>query len=122
MTTVPLQQQQGLTDTEYMGEASPAYELVTPSSIGSSCAADMMEGGVDEVISLEGPHDRLLGDTEENWCRAVAGGTGISVIGVLFSKQLDSSKLQLAIDVVQVETHLLLQFSDAKVLWEFLCH
>jgi hypothetical protein len=102
MTAVALQQQQeGLTDTEYMGEASPAYELVTPSSIGSSCAADMMEGGVDEVISLEGPHDRLLGDTEENWCRAVAGGTGISVIGVLFSKQLDSSKLQLAIDVVQ---------------------
>jgi hypothetical protein len=40
----------------------------------------------------------------------------------LFSKQLDSSKLQLAIDVVQVETHLLLQFSDAKVLWDFLCH
>jgi hypothetical protein len=69
MTAVALQhQQEGLTDTEYMGGACPAYELVTPSSIGSSSAADKMEGGVDEVISLEGPHDWLLGDTEENWC------------------------------------------------------
>ncbi|KAG0559021.1 hypothetical protein KC19_10G072200 [Ceratodon purpureus] len=57
----------------------------------------------DEEISLEGPYDRLLGDTEHNWCRAVSVGTGITVLGFLFTNPLNVSDLQTAIDVVQVQ-------------------
>lgn len=59
----------------------------------------------DEEIFLEGPYDRLLGDTEHNWCRAVSVGTGITVLGFLFRRPLNLSDLQTAIDVVQVSAH-----------------
>jgi hypothetical protein len=55
-----------------------------------------------EEICLEGPYDRLLGDTEHNWCRAVSVGTGITVLGFLFRSPLNLPDLQTAIDVVQV--------------------
>lgn len=56
----------------------------------------------DEEVSLEGPFDRLLGDTEHNWCRAVSVGTGITVLGFLFKTPLSLLNLQIAIDVVQI--------------------
>ena len=59
----------------------------------------------DEEVALEGPYDRLLGDTEHNWCRAVSVGTGITVLGFLFRRSLNVSDLQTAVDVVQVSSH-----------------
>lgn len=56
-----------------------------------------------EEICLEGPYDRLLGDTEHNWCRAVSVGTGITVLGFLFRSPLNLPDLQTAIDVVQLQ-------------------
>ncbi|XP_024396690.1 uncharacterized protein [Physcomitrium patens] len=57
----------------------------------------------DEEVSLKGPYDRLLGDTEHNWCRAVSVGTGITVLGFLFRRLLNPLTLQAAIDIVQIQ-------------------
>ncbi|KAL3699074.1 hypothetical protein R1sor_017096 [Riccia sorocarpa] len=46
-------------------------------------------------------HTRTLGDTELNWCRAVESGTGITVLALLFSRRLETSALQPAVDAVQ---------------------
>ncbi|KAL2652045.1 hypothetical protein R1flu_020173 [Riccia fluitans] len=48
-------------------------------------------------------HSRILGDTEHNWCRAVGSGTGITVLAMLFSRPLEISALQLAVDAVQLQ-------------------
>ncbi|KAG6545269.1 hypothetical protein Mapa_013382 [Marchantia paleacea] len=56
---------------------------------------------VDKAV-LEGLHSRTLGDTEHNWCRAVGSGTGITVLAVLFSRPVEISALQLAVDALQI--------------------
>eukprot|EP00249_Psilotum_nudum_P006120 c19472_g1_i1 orf=368-1960(-) len=50
---------------------------------------------------LASPHSRLAGGTEYSWCRAVSGGTGITVLALLFSKPLDTAILQQVMDRVQ---------------------
>jgi len=77
------------------------YEPVFNGSLSSKSQED-------EEVSLEGPYDRLLGDTEHNWCRAVSVGTGITVLGFLFKRPLSLPNLQTAIDVVQVGAHFLI--------------
>lgn len=69
-----------------------------------------LESQEDKEVILEGPFDRLLGDTEHNWCRAVSVGTGITVLGFLFRRPLSPSNLQTAVDVVQVGEHYLVLF------------
>jgi hypothetical protein len=97
-----LHPEEGFPDTQYTNGACSASYKIAPTTIEGS-TPDPTKGAREEgILSLEGPYDRLLGDTEENWCRAIAGGTGITVLGVLFSQQLDPSLLQLAVDVVQV--------------------
>jgi hypothetical protein len=97
-----LHPEEGFPDTQYTNGACSASYKIAPTTIEGS-TPDPTKGAREEgILSLEGPYDRLLGDTEENWCRAIAGGTGITVLGVLFSQQLDPSLLQLAVDVVQL--------------------
>ncbi|KAJ7551000.1 hypothetical protein O6H91_07G129100 [Diphasiastrum complanatum] len=50
---------------------------------------------------------RAMGTSESNWCRAVKGGTGITVIGLLFAKQLDSALVEAAIESLLAEHPLL---------------
>lgn len=45
--------------------------------------------------------NRPLGNTEKNWSAAVAGGTGNTVIGVLFREVMDTEKLQRSVQFVQ---------------------
>lgn len=75
-----------------------AYEPVVTDSLS-------LKNQEDEEVPLEGPYDRLLGDTEHNWCRAVSVGTGITVLGFLFRRPISLPNLQTAIDVVQVGAH-----------------
>ncbi|BBM99575.1 hypothetical protein MPTK1_1g22120 [Marchantia polymorpha subsp. ruderalis] len=56
---------------------------------------------VDKAV-LEGLHSRTMGDTEHNWCRAVGSGTGITVLAVLFSRPVEVSALQRAVDSLQI--------------------
>lgn len=44
---------------------------------------------------------RPVGNTEFSWCKAIPGGTGITVLGLLFSKPLDIPFLQTALRNLQ---------------------
>lgn len=92
MTVEILKPEEGFLDKQQ--DACQDYEQTSNGSSSSDCK--------EEEVCLEGPYDRMLGDTEHNWCRAVGGGTGITVLGFLFSRPLDLPSLQTAIDVVQV--------------------
>ncbi|CAI5487461.1 unnamed protein product [Closterium sp. Naga37s-1] len=48
-----------------------------------------------------GDYSRPLGNTEENWLRAVNGGTGNTVVGVLVSMEVTREALQNAVNSVQ---------------------
>eukprot|EP00897_Mesotaenium_endlicherianum_P000212 jgi/Mesen1/10191/ME000076S09695 len=58
-------------------------------------------GGPALEDQLMGPYSRYLGNTEQNWCRAVDGGTGNTVIGLLFKANIDGGVLQRAVDAIQ---------------------
>lgn len=97
----------------------PDYEPV----VNGSLSAKSQE---DEEVSLEGPYDRLLGDTEQNWCRAVSVGTGITVLGFLFRRPLSLHNFQTAIDIVQVSAHFLgyensIYYVDTRTCVCFVC-
>ncbi|KAI4300499.1 hypothetical protein L6164_033870 [Bauhinia variegata] len=44
---------------------------------------------------------RTGGGTEQNWCRAVPGGTGVAVLALLISKSPDIARLQIALHKLQ---------------------
>ncbi|KZV46608.1 hypothetical protein F511_39218 [Dorcoceras hygrometricum] len=48
------------------------------------------------------PKTRPVGDTELSWCKAVPGGTGITVLALLLSKPPDISFLQNALRKLQI--------------------
>ncbi|KVI03552.1 uncharacterized protein LOC112513120 [Cynara cardunculus var. scolymus] len=55
-------------------------------------------------MSADSPSDavsRPVGGTEYSWCRAVPGGTGVSVLALLFSKSPNLSHLQTCIHKLQ---------------------
>ncbi|KAL8258692.1 hypothetical protein R6Q59_026645 [Mikania micrantha] len=55
-------------------------------------------------MSDQSPADytsRPVGGTEYSWCKAVPGGTGVCILGFLFSKPLDTSLLQTCIHKLQ---------------------
>ncbi|KAK9069181.1 hypothetical protein SSX86_013297 [Deinandra increscens subsp. villosa] len=55
-------------------------------------------------MSAQSPADtpsRLVGGTEYSWCRAVPGGTGITVLALLFSKPPNLSHLQSCLHKLQ---------------------
>ncbi|MFS7903665.1 putative chloramphenicol acetyltransferase-like domain superfamily [Helianthus anomalus] len=55
-------------------------------------------------MSVPSPADttsRPVGGTEYSWCKAVPGGTGVSILAFLFSKQPDISHLQSCIHKLQ---------------------
>ncbi|KAK9057667.1 hypothetical protein SSX86_022503 [Deinandra increscens subsp. villosa] len=55
-------------------------------------------------MSIQSPPDPLsrpVGGTEYSWCKAVPGGTGISILAFLFSKPPDTSLLQSSIHKLQ---------------------
>ncbi|MBA0767806.1 hypothetical protein Gotri_016662 [Gossypium trilobum] len=47
------------------------------------------------------PNSRVVGGTENSWCRAVLGGTGIAVLAILISKNPDLSRLRSALHKLQ---------------------
>ncbi|CAH9071637.1 unnamed protein product [Cuscuta epithymum] len=49
------------------------------------------------------PKIRPLGCTERNWCRAVPGGTGITVVALLLSELVDIPLLQSALRKLQID-------------------
>ncbi|XP_047308275.1 uncharacterized protein LOC124911800 [Impatiens glandulifera] len=51
---------------------------------------------------------RLVGGTEYSWCRAVPGGTGITVLGIVLADQSDISHFRNAIHKLQI-THPILR-------------
>lgn len=75
------------------GEEDLSDTAAMASSLGEESALDALLGN--------SPHSRMVGGTEFSWCRAVAGGTGITILGLLFSRILDVSCLQQAIDNLQ---------------------
>lgn len=48
------------------------------------------------------PKSRPVGGTEYSWCRAVPGGTGITVLALLFSKSVDIPLLENALRKLQI--------------------
>lgn len=52
---------------------------------------------------ISSAHSRLAGGTEYTWCRTVAGGSGISVLALLFSNLPDPDALQQAIHKLQID-------------------
>ncbi|KAJ7299839.1 hypothetical protein O6H91_Y139700 [Diphasiastrum complanatum] len=72
---------------------APAPAINCHCSVDPTTAEDALNNGP--------PHSRLMGATEQNWCRAVAGGTGVTVLGLLFSRLLQPSDVQHAIYTVQ---------------------
>ena len=106
MTVETLKPEEGFLDKQQ--DACQGYEQTSNGSSSSDCK--------EEEVCLEGPYDRMLGDTEHNWCRAVGGGTGITVLGFLFSRPLDLSSLQTAIDVVQVSAPYIWWFPTGGVV------
>ncbi|KAE8666311.1 hypothetical protein F3Y22_tig00112503pilonHSYRG00328 [Hibiscus syriacus] len=51
--------------------------------------------------SLDAPTGRAVGGTENSWCRAVPGGTGIAVLAILTSRTPDVSRLRNALHKLQ---------------------
>jgi hypothetical protein len=69
-----LHPEEGFSDTQYTNGACSASYKITPTTIESS-TTDTTKGAREEgILSLEGPYDRLLGDTKENWCHVITGG------------------------------------------------
>ncbi|KAA8518562.1 hypothetical protein F0562_016036 [Nyssa sinensis] len=62
---------------------------------------------LDPQQSVE-PNGRLVGGTEYSWCKAVPGGTGITVLALLLSKPSDLSFLNNALHKLQ-NTHPILR-------------
>ncbi|XP_076887762.1 uncharacterized protein LOC143538004 [Bidens hawaiensis] len=65
---------------------------------------------------------RPVGGTEYSWCKAVPGGTGISLLAFLFSKQPDLSHLQTCIHKLQTSHPILrskLRFNPATNGYSF---
>ncbi|XP_076900185.1 uncharacterized protein LOC143554271 [Bidens hawaiensis] len=65
---------------------------------------------------------RSVGGTEYSWCKAVPGGTGISLLAFLFSKQPDLSHLQTCIHKLQTSHPILrskLRFDPATNGYSF---
>lgn len=63
-------------------------------SIGSFMAAE-------QATTASSRLSRQLGGTEHSWCKAVPGGTGITVSALLFSKPLDFSVVSDAVGKLQ---------------------
>jgi len=57
-----------------------------------------------ERILLGTPHSRMLGGTEESWCKALGCGTGVTILAMLFSESVNPSELQEVVHAVQ-RTH-----------------
>ncbi|XP_059653299.1 uncharacterized protein LOC132300293 [Cornus florida] len=68
----------------------------------------MSEQQNSEPQAVEEPKGRPVGGTEYSWCKAVPGGTGITVLGLLLSKTPDLSVLQNALHNLQI-THPILR-------------
>lgn len=58
------------------------------------------ETGEEEIL-LKSPHSRMLGGTEYSWCKALGGGTGITVLALHFEHSVDPIQLQEVIHAVQ---------------------
>ncbi|XP_042503613.1 uncharacterized protein LOC122080819 [Macadamia integrifolia] len=56
---------------------------------------------MDPAANLEQKGSRPLGGTEHSWCRAVPGGTGITVLAMLFTKDPGAARLQNALHELQ---------------------
>ncbi|EXB54583.1 hypothetical protein L484_019153 [Morus notabilis] len=68
---------------------------------------------------------RAVGGTEYSWCRAVPGGTGITVLALLVSKQPDIEILQNALRALQASHPILntkLHFNPATKTFSFLSY
>ncbi|KAJ0451206.1 putative chloramphenicol acetyltransferase-like domain superfamily [Helianthus annuus] len=48
-----------------------------------------------------GTNTRMLGSTEQNWCKAVASGTGITVLALQASKSVNITQLKSALQEIQ---------------------
>ncbi|XP_076891080.1 uncharacterized protein LOC143542363 [Bidens hawaiensis] len=73
-------------------------------------------------MSGQSPETRPAGGTEYSWCRAVPGGTGITVLSILFSKPLNPSHLQSCIHKLQFHHPILnskLQFNPTNNTFNF---
>ncbi|KAK1428784.1 hypothetical protein QVD17_17624 [Tagetes erecta] len=65
---------------------------------------------------------RLVGGTEHSWCRAVPGGTGITILSLLFSKPPNLTLLQTCIQKLQINHPILrskLQFDPSTNSFTF---
>ena len=52
------------------------------------------EGIADEERNpLATPHSKMLGGTEESWCKAIGCGTRIKILAMLFSESVNPSEL-----------------------------
>ncbi|KAK8553970.1 hypothetical protein V6N13_072894 [Hibiscus sabdariffa] len=51
--------------------------------------------------TVDAPTGRAVGATENSWCHAVLGGTGIAVLAILTSRNPDSSRLRNALHKLQ---------------------
>lgn len=68
---------------------------------------------------------RAVGGTEYSWCRAVPGGTGITVLALLVSKQPDVAIVQNALRTILTSHPILntkLHFDPATKTFSFLSH
>ncbi|KAL3699756.1 hypothetical protein R1sor_017778 [Riccia sorocarpa] len=99
-----------LTPDELM-VASESYPAATKTEVNgdgidNAAAVEERDEMVQEKLldeEDETVHSRTLGDTEHNWCRAVESGTGITVLAVFFSRRLEISALQAAVEVLQLK-------------------
>ncbi|XP_057860006.2 uncharacterized protein LOC131068763 [Cryptomeria japonica] len=55
----------------------------------------------EEQFLLKTPHSRMLGGTEYSWCKALGGGTGITVLALHFEQGVDPIQLQEVVHAVQ---------------------
>ncbi|XP_052172784.1 uncharacterized protein LOC127788489 [Diospyros lotus] len=68
------------------------------------------------------PEVRPVGGTEHSWCRAVPGGTGVTVLALLLSKPPNLALLQNALDNLQVSHPILrskLHFDSTTNIYSF---
>ncbi|KAH9311627.1 hypothetical protein KI387_026662 [Taxus chinensis] len=59
------------------------------------------ESTAEEGFLLETPHSRMLGGTEYSWCKALGGGTGITILALHFEQTVNPIHLQEAVHAVQ---------------------
>nr|GLL46219.1 uncharacterized protein LOC109189606 [Ipomoea trifida] len=60
------------------------------------------QDGVAAAAKAAQPKSRPVGGTEYSWCRAVPGGTGITVLAILLSKPIDIPLLENALRKLQI--------------------